>query len=93
MTSISAAAPTGTRTASEQQFTGIETQQLVGCPTNLVETLSDMPDHEVTEFLITCAQAVNEAAKRNDLEAVHCLVHAEAQALIELNCRHGAAHA
>lgn len=47
----------------------------------------DYTETQLSEFLITCARAVNEAAKRNDLEAVHALVHAEASALIELNSR------
>lgn len=65
MTSISPAAPAGTRPASKQQFTGNATEQLVRIGDDLHETLSDMTDTAVTEFLITCAQAVNEAATVN----------------------------
>lgn len=90
MTSISPAAPTGTRPASVSQFAGIEAQQLVGRPMELVEALSDMTESAVTEFLITCATQQNEARKRGDFEAAHAFHHAECEAIRFINNRHGA---
>lgn len=90
MTFISPAAPTGTRPASEHEFTPIRASAGARIGDDLHEALSDMTEIAVTEFLITCARAVNEAAKRNDLEAVHAIYHAECAALLEIHNRQGA---